>query len=154
GAGGGAGRRGLRAGTAPRRGPGLRPHDDQDPIEPGMEHGPRPGDRGRSAGPGDLHADRRLPPLLRGLRGDTEAGPRGQLMADRTSPDWPSFEPRHRSLAERLDAWAAERLAQVDHADTDAACRELVAMLGQCGWLTHTAIDPADPGSKLDVRTL
>ena len=38
----------------------------------------------------------------------------------------------------------------VDHSDTDAACRALVAMLGQGGWLAHSA-----PGANgLDVRTL
>jgi acyl-CoA dehydrogenase len=30
----------------------------------------------------------------------------------------------------------------------------LVALLGEAGWLTHSAIDPADPASALDVRTL
>nr|MBA3325014.1 acyl-CoA dehydrogenase family protein [Paracoccaceae bacterium] len=75
-------------------------------------------------------------------------------MADRSFLDWPFFEPRHRALAERLDAWADANLGQIDHADTDAACRALVAALGRDGWLTHTAIDPADPASTLDVRTL
>jgi acyl-CoA dehydrogenase len=75
-------------------------------------------------------------------------------MADSSFLDWPFFEPRHRALAERLDAWAARHLGHVDHADTDAACRELVAMLGRDGWLAHTAVDPKDAGSKLDVRSL
>ena len=44
-------------------------------------------------------------------------------MPDRTFLDWPFFEPRHRALAERLDAWAAANLGAVDHADTDAACK-------------------------------
>jgi acyl-CoA dehydrogenase len=75
-------------------------------------------------------------------------------MADRSFLDWPFFEPRHRALALDLDAWAAANLAAVDHADTDAACRALVAMLGRDGWLACTAIDPDDPASKLDVRSL
>jgi acyl-CoA dehydrogenase len=75
-------------------------------------------------------------------------------MPDRSFLDWPFFEPRHRELAERLDAWAADHLADADHADTDAACRALVGLLGRDGWLAHTAVDPADPASKLDVRTL
>jgi acyl-CoA dehydrogenase len=75
-------------------------------------------------------------------------------MADRSFLDWPFFEPRHRALALSLDAWATANLATVDHADTDAACRALVAMLGRDGWLTGTAIDPDDPAAKLDVRSL
>jgi acyl-CoA dehydrogenase len=69
-------------------------------------------------------------------------------MPDRSFLDWPFFEPRHRAFAERLDAWAAAALAHIDHADTDAACRALVAALGRDGWLEPTA------GEALDVRTL
>jgi acyl-CoA dehydrogenase len=74
-------------------------------------------------------------------------------MADRSFLDWPFFEPRHKALAERLDAWAAAKLGDIDHGDTDAACKALVAALGHDGWLTHSAVDPADP-RPLDVRTL
>ena len=74
-------------------------------------------------------------------------------MADRTFLDWPFLEPRHKALAEKLDAWAAANLAAIDHSDTDAACRTLVRQLGEAGWLTHSAIDPAAP-APLDVRTL
>ena len=66
-------------------------------------------------------------------------------MPDRSFLLWPFFEDRHRRLAEELDAWAAD--LEIDHADTDAACRALVAKLGADGWLEHSA----DP---LDVRTL
>lgn len=64
---------------------------------------------------------------------------------DRSFLDWPFFEDRHRELAEGLEAWC-EGLS-VDHADVDAACRDLVARLGADGWLTHSA-------GTLDVRTL
>ncbi|MEM7636747.1 MAG: acyl-CoA dehydrogenase family protein, partial [Pseudomonadota bacterium] len=37
--------------------------------------------------------------------------------------------------------------------DVDAACKALVAKLGQDGWLEHAAIDPDQPG-VLDVRSL
>lgn len=74
-------------------------------------------------------------------------------MADKTFLDWPFFEPRHKRLAENLDAWAAATLAHVDHTDADAACKQLVAELGEAGWLAHSAIDPAAP-APLDVRTL
>ena len=73
-------------------------------------------------------------------------------MADRSFLDWPFFEDRHRDHAERLDAWCGENLP-ADHTDIDAACRRLVAALGQGGWLLPTAIDPDDP-RPLDVRTL
>ena len=69
-------------------------------------------------------------------------------MADRSFLSWPFFEDRHRALADELDAWAAS--LDVDHGDTDAACRDLVRQLGEGGWLRHSA----DPGGRLDVRTL
>ena len=75
-------------------------------------------------------------------------------MADRSFLEWPFFEERHRALADRVDAWASARLRAIDHTDTDAACRSLVAALGQGGWLGLTAIDPDNPNSSLDVRSL
>ena len=73
-------------------------------------------------------------------------------MPDRSFLSWPFFEPRHRELAESLDAWCAKNLP-VAHDDVDAACRELVAMLGRDGWLKATAIDTNNP-APLDVRSL
>ena len=73
-------------------------------------------------------------------------------MADKSFLGWPFFDDRHRDLAERLEAWCAKNLP-VAHDDVDAACRELVAMLGRYGWLKPTAIDMAAPG-PLDVRAL
>ena len=79
-------------------------------------------------------------------------------MADKSFLHWPFFEQRHRALAEKLDAWAAGNLADIDHGDTDAACREIVARLGRDGWLLHSAVDPDEAisaeGGTLDVRTL
>lgn len=75
-------------------------------------------------------------------------------MADKTFLDWPFFEPRHRALAAELDRWAHANLAAIDHADVDAACRQIVAMLGRDGWLAHSAPDPEQSNAKLDVRTL
>ena len=72
-------------------------------------------------------------------------------MADTSFLDWPFFEPRHRELAERLDAWAEAELGGIDHSDVDAACRELVTALGRDGWLEHSG---AEGGERLDVRTL
>jgi acyl-CoA dehydrogenase len=75
-------------------------------------------------------------------------------MADKSFLGWPFFEARHGDLARRIDDWASANLSAVDHGNVDAACRKLVATLGRDGWLTCTAVDPADPGSKLDVRSL
>ncbi len=72
-------------------------------------------------------------------------------MSDRSFLDWPFFEDRHRALADDLDVWAAGALAGVDHSDTDAACRSLVAMLGGGGWLRYSG---AQGGEALDVRSL
>ena len=72
-------------------------------------------------------------------------------MADKTFLSWPFFEDRHRSLAVELDDWAAGALGDVDHRDTDAACRSLVTALGEAGWTQHSA---AMTGERLDVRSL
>ena len=71
-------------------------------------------------------------------------------MADQSFLNWPFFEPRHRDLAATLEAWCAAHLP-VDHSDVDAACRGLVALLGQGGWLQHSG---AGLGEVLDVRAL
>lgn len=72
-------------------------------------------------------------------------------MADRTFLSWPFFEDRHRELARELDRWAGQTLGHIDHADVDAACRNLVAALGEAGWAQHSG---AMAGESLDVRTL
>ncbi len=73
-------------------------------------------------------------------------------MADASFLNWPFFDDRHRELAVSLEEWCIKNLP-VDHSDTDAACKALVAQLGQDGWLEHSAVDPDEPG-KLDVRSL
>lgn len=73
-------------------------------------------------------------------------------MADRSFLSWPFFEERHREYAERLEEWCAANLP-LDHHDVDAACRKLVASLGEAGFLLPTAINPNNP-QPLDVRTL
>lgn len=70
-------------------------------------------------------------------------------MADRSYLDWPFFEPRHKAHADALADWCGS--LEVDHSDTDAACRKLVADLGADGWLKPTA---SVDGNPLDVRTL
>ena len=71
-------------------------------------------------------------------------------MADRSFLQWPFFETRHRELADSLEAWCTAHLP-VAHDDVDAACRGLVAALGQAGFLQWSG---ADDGQRLDVRAL
>ncbi len=85
--------------------------------------------------------------------------------------EWPFFEHEHRELAERLDAWAADRLAQRAHAEDrasiDGACRALVRELGGAGWTRysvpyaaaaaperHPAAGPHPAAARFDVRAL
>ena len=71
-------------------------------------------------------------------------------MADKSFLGWPFFEDRHREWAQALDEWCAVNLP-VDHSDTDAACRKLVADLGAAGFLTPTGVDE---GQAFDLRVL
>ena len=69
-------------------------------------------------------------------------------MADQSFLDWPFFENRHRDWAELVEQVAAT--LDVNHVDTDKACRTLVQHLGEAGILQPTAaID-----GPLDVRGL
>lgn len=71
-------------------------------------------------------------------------------MADRSFLEWPFFETRHREMANALESWCTTSLP-VSYSDVDAACKGLVAALGQGGWLRHTG---AGEGEALDVRTV
>lgn len=71
-------------------------------------------------------------------------------MADQTFLDWPFFEEGHRARAAELEAWAEQALALVSHADVDGTCRDLVARLGEAGFLQATASEEG----ALDVRSL
>ncbi|MDF1609482.1 acyl-CoA dehydrogenase family protein [Hoeflea sp. YIM 152468] len=75
-------------------------------------------------------------------------------MADRSFLQWPFFDQAHRVLADRIDEWAGGALAGLDHSDVDETCKGLVKRLGEAGWLTHSAVDPADEASRIDVRSL
>jgi acyl-CoA dehydrogenase len=67
--------------------------------------------------------------------------------------DWPFFDAGHKTLAEKLDAFAASGvLASVDHHDVDKACRRMVTLLGQAGLL---AVATGDAGkSAIDSRSV
>ncbi len=69
-------------------------------------------------------------------------------MADQTFLSWPFFDDAHRDWAAKVEEVAAG--LSVDHSDTDAACRDLVATLGEAGVLAPTA----SHGGKLEVRNL
>ncbi|OKH86406.1 acyl-CoA dehydrogenase family protein [Thalassospira sp. TSL5-1] len=75
-------------------------------------------------------------------------------MGDTSWQDWPFFSDHHRKLARDLDVWAGRELAGLDHENTDETCRNLVSRLAAGGWLDHATIDPNDPASSLDVRSL
>ena len=69
-------------------------------------------------------------------------------MADQSFLYWPFFEDRHRAWAAQVEDVAGG--LNVDHSDTDNACRALVKAMGSAGILQSTA----DPDGCLDVRTL
>jgi len=71
-------------------------------------------------------------------------------MRDMSYLDWPFFEAHHAELERELDAWATQHLDDAHDADVDAACRALVAQLGQGGWLAHAT--SAD--GKIDTRAI
>ena len=74
-------------------------------------------------------------------------------MVDRSFLDWPFFTDRHRELAGALDDWCGKSLPRQHPDDVDEACRELVKLLAEAGWLEHAAPAPGSGGPP-DVRTL
>lgn len=83
-------------------------------------------------------------------------------MSDKSYLDWPFLEPRHAVLETALDAWAAQHLAHApdhaahDHAGVDAACRQLVRLLGEGGWLRHAVAGSEHGGASdaIDTRAI
>ena len=72
-------------------------------------------------------------------------------MSDRGFLAWPFFEPRHRELADNLEQWCADNLADRYADDLDSECRALVRELGAAGFL-KLCVGAAD--SRPDVRSL
>ncbi len=72
-------------------------------------------------------------------------------MADKRYLEWPFFDGRHVDLEAALDEWAAAHVRGLHGMDVDAACRRLVRLLGEGGWLRH-AIGGA--GSPIDTRAI
>jgi len=79
-------------------------------------------------------------------------------MSDKTYLQWPFFEQSHRDLAESLNSFARQELveiAETAHKDPgvmDEACRELVAKLGDAGFLECCTVQ--DAKQTFDVRKL
>uniref|UniRef100_UPI003F49B1FF acyl-CoA dehydrogenase family protein n=1 Tax=Ensifer adhaerens TaxID=106592 RepID=UPI003F49B1FF len=70
--------------------------------------------------------------------------------------DWPFYDDSHRALAAELDAFVARGgLGEIDHADVDTACKQLVAALGTAGVLRH-CVPKAFGGvrDEIDSRSL
>jgi alkylation response protein AidB-like acyl-CoA dehydrogenase len=77
-------------------------------------------------------------------------------MADKRYLEWPFFDGRHVDLEAALDEWAAMHVrdlhgSDLHSGDVDAACRRLVRLLGEGGWLRH-AIGGA--GAPIDTRAI
>ena len=116
----------------------------------GMERYRRPGHRHGSRGAGRAHADQGLPPRLRSLRGEAQAGIPGRLMDRFAHYEWPFFEARHSKLAAEAESWAKENLGHAHGEDADAICKRLVQDLGCAGYLRHCVSEK--PGRALDRR--
>ncbi|MYN09997.1 acyl-CoA dehydrogenase family protein [Pseudoduganella aquatica] len=77
-------------------------------------------------------------------------------MSDKNYLSWPFLEPRHRQLEQELDSWATQHITQEHGHEVDAACRALVALLGQSGWLAHAIAGTRHGGGAdvIDTRAL
>jgi acyl-CoA dehydrogenase len=78
-------------------------------------------------------------------------------MPDSSYLKWPFLDDSHRNLKAELDQWCDSNavLLEHQHADLDVTCRNLVKLLGEGGWLTHTVPDAAaNADQRLEVRNL
>jgi len=82
-------------------------------------------------------------------------------MPDQSFLDWPFLDSRHRELKTGLDQWCEANSELLDpqgsggEPDLDKACRELVRLLGEGGWLNHSVPPVAGESARsLDVRSL
>jgi acyl-CoA dehydrogenase len=68
--------------------------------------------------------------------------------------EWPFFEPRHRALVERLDAFiGSPEMDAVDHDDVDASCRRLTREMGRAGVLEAAVAPPEGDATAIDSRS-
>lgn len=77
-------------------------------------------------------------------------------MSDKSYLDWPFFDASHRALQAELEAWAGANIRDEHPADTDQACRDLVAALGKAGWLGYAVGGTANGGRHdvIDTRAI
>jgi len=78
-------------------------------------------------------------------------------MPDSSYLDWPFLQADHRQLKTEIDLWCAanSELLDPDTSNLDNACRGLVKLLGNGGWLVHSVPEtPTGADTKLDVRNL
>jgi acyl-CoA dehydrogenase len=69
--------------------------------------------------------------------------------------EWPFFEPRHRALVERLDAFVRlPEMDAIDHADVDSSCRRLVREMGRAGLLEAAVPPPEADAAAIDSRSV
>jgi acyl-CoA dehydrogenase len=70
--------------------------------------------------------------------------------------DWPFLEPRHKTLALELDAWAREHISADHPEDVNDFCRSMVHDLGSAGWLKYTIAGTGYGGAfdSMDARSL
>jgi acyl-CoA dehydrogenase len=68
--------------------------------------------------------------------------------------EWPFFEPRHRALAERLDAFVdSPAMEAIDHDDVDASCRRVVREMGRARLLEAAVAPPEADALAIDSRS-
>jgi len=81
------------------------------------------------------------------------ANVRAAIVSDQSYLNWPFFEERHRNLAGELEGWAKGNLPAhpIERGDVDQACRDLVAAMGEAGWLNYAV---PDDGHGFDLRTI
>ncbi|MDG1708926.1 MAG: acyl-CoA dehydrogenase family protein [Emcibacteraceae bacterium] len=77
------------------------------------------------------------------------------ISVDQTYLNWPFFENHHRTLAADLETWCQSHLIDIDHSNVDVACKNILNLLADGGWLKYT-VPKAYGGvfDDLDVRSL
>jgi acyl-CoA dehydrogenase len=77
-------------------------------------------------------------------------------MSERAYLDWPFFEPLHRQLTQRLDAWVQAYLTETDEPcgreAADQVCRQRVGELAQGGFTRYSV--PQETSGRFDMRAL
>jgi acyl-CoA dehydrogenase len=77
-------------------------------------------------------------------------------MSDKSYLEWPFLTQRHRALEQSLDSWAARVPSHAHAENVDDACRALVRLLGDAGWLRHAVGGTAYGGAAdaIDTRAV